>query len=139
MWYAVAHWRAVEVPMLRVCGLVLIFATAAVSCDSTSTVTGTPAIAKGSLYGPCSITSPCAAGLKCMPSAAAPTVFICIAPCAPSPKCPGVIKVGECRPMQECEQGCCQVENIWGDGTKLTCDGAETAAVLSDGYCQPRP
>lgn len=122
--------------MFRVPGLLLLLAAALASCDS-----GAPAatLAKGGLYGPCSPTAPCAAGLKCIPSAAAPTVFICTAPCTPSPKCPGVVKVGECRPMVECEQGCCQVENVWTDGSKLTCDATPTTAVLSDGYCQPRP
>ncbi len=123
--------------MFRVLGPALLIAAALCACESTATTA--TAVAKGELYGPCSPTEPCASGLKCIPSAAAPTVFICTAPCTPSPKCPGVLTVGECRPMNECQQGCCKVENVWGDGTKLTCDGADTPAVLSDGYCQPRP
>lgn len=94
---------------------------------------------KGGLYGPCSATEPCETGLKCLPSAAAPEVFVCTRPCAPAAKCPGTIQAGTCRAMYECEQGCCQITNVWSSNVTLTCDGTPTTGMLADGYCQPRP
>lgn len=117
--------------------LLCLLTVSVLACASDTTATST--VAKSGLYGPCGVNAPCATGLSCMPNAAAPTVFICTRACAPTKKCPGVLKIAECRAMNECEEGCCQINNIWGDGTKITCDGSEVDAVWSDGYCQPKP
>lgn len=93
------------------------------------------------LYGPCGTKEAvCADGLSCVPSAADAAVFICTRACVPSPKCVGAIAVGQCRAMLECGQGCCQINNLWGDSSvTLECDDAESIALLSDGFCQPWP
>lgn len=93
------------------------------------------------LYGPCGTAEHvCESGLLCLPTSATPVVFICTVGCEPSPKCPGVVAVGQCRAMLECKQGCCLINNLWSQSdTQLTCGGAEETAVMSDGYCQPWP
>ena len=123
---------------------VLALASLAYACDTNGEATGgdaenTPVVS--GLYGPCGMEGfACATGLACVPSRANPAVFLCTMGCTPAPKCPGVLAVGGCKPLNACEEGCCMVTNLWYDpDTPLLCDGAEVASVHSDGFCQPWP
>lgn len=126
------------------CILLTLVLVAVTTCESESEdETGeanTPPI-ESALYGPCGTKDAvCAAGLSCVPSLVDGAVFICTRACVPSPKCPGAIAVGQCRAMLECGQGCCKINNVWGDSSvTLDCDGADSIAALSDGFCQPWP
>ena len=123
--------------LLLHCLMMLWVLGALAACDSETvddpTVSG--------MYEPCGVKDVvCAEGLSCLPSQADGSVFLCTRSCEPSPKCPGVIAVGECRALLECGQGCCEVNNTWTQSSvKVSCEETETTAVLSDGFCQPWP